>query len=100
MLKDVAVAPIERSMSPEWDGVQLRGRWLLSPGPKDRYPLRPGPRTHYPHLFIDTDSLGVRTDQVAPAFQLLLASLSLSLSRWTFSAALDARSCLYLSHPL
>ena len=29
MLKDVALAPIERSMSPDWDGVQLRGRWLL-----------------------------------------------------------------------
>src|SRR5256714_3861729 len=29
MMKDVALAPIERSMSPDWDGVQLRGRWLL-----------------------------------------------------------------------
>ncbi len=29
MMKDVALASIERSMSPGWDGVQLRGRWLL-----------------------------------------------------------------------
>jgi two-component sensor histidine kinase len=29
MLKDVALAPVERSMSPDWDGVQLHGRWLL-----------------------------------------------------------------------
>ncbi|TMD57761.1 MAG: GAF domain-containing sensor histidine kinase [Chloroflexi bacterium] len=29
MMKDVALASIERSMSPDWDGVQLRGRWLL-----------------------------------------------------------------------
>src|SRR2546425_9078297 len=29
MMKDVALASIERSMSPDWDGAQLRGRWLL-----------------------------------------------------------------------
>src|SRR2546426_5192759 len=29
MMKDVALASIERSMSPDWDGVQLHGRWLL-----------------------------------------------------------------------